>query len=343
VVTLTTPPLIGLIGTMLQRLRGSRHVSWSMDLHPDASVALGRMSRRNPLVAAIHWLSDAIARRADKIVVLGSYMADRIAAKRVRPGRIVTIPVWSRRDEVYPLARAENPVRTELGLADSFVVMYSGNLGLAHSFEEILEAARRLRARREIVFLFVGDGPRMGEVRSFQHIWRLDNVRVMDYFPRSQLHGSLSLADVHLISMRREMTGIVVPGKLYGAMAAGRPAIFIGPEHCEPADTIRQAESGVTVRQGDSDGLVQAIELLAADPELCAVMGERARAAFLEEFERDRCCERWTEVIDALVAPLQRKAAKQQATRSSNAKHSRTRESSGQWIVAHPVRDDSRT
>ena len=95
-------------------------------------------------------------------------MADRIAAKRVRPDRVATIPVWSRRDEIYPMPRAGHPLREALGLADKFVAMYSGNLGLAHSFDEFLEAARRLRDRPDIVFLFVGDGPRLAEVRAAQ-------------------------------------------------------------------------------------------------------------------------------------------------------------------------------
>ena len=111
VVTLTTPPIIGLIGTILRRWKRTRHVYWSMDLHPDASLALGRMSRRNPVVAALAWLSDMVYRHADKVVVLGPYMADRIAAKRVRDERIVTIPVWSRRDEIYPLPRSGHPLR----------------------------------------------------------------------------------------------------------------------------------------------------------------------------------------------------------------------------------------
>jgi hypothetical protein len=223
VVTLTTPPLIGLVGTLLRRLRGSRHVYWSMDLHPDASLALGRMSRRNPIVAGLAWLSNAVYRRADKVVVLGSYMADRIVAKGVRPERLATVPVWSRRDEIYPVERHGHALRESLGLADKFVVMYSGNLGLAHSFDEFLAAARRLADRQQIVFLFVGDGPRMAEVRALKEREGFDNIRVLDYFPREQLHLSLSTADVHLISMRREMTGIVVPGKLYGAMASGAP------------------------------------------------------------------------------------------------------------------------
>jgi glycosyltransferase involved in cell wall biosynthesis len=310
VVTLTTPPIIGLIGTILQRVKGSRHVFWSMDLHPDASIALGRMAPRNPVVAALAWLSNTVYRQADRVVVLGSYMADRVFAKRVRPNRVVTIPVWSRQDEIYPIPREGHPLRAELGLADKFVAMYSGNLGLAHAFDEFLEAARQLQHRREIVFLFVGDGPRMREVRAAKQEWGLENVRDLDYFPRGRLHESLTVADVHLLSMRREMTGIVVPGKLYGVLASGRPALFVGPQHSESADTIRQAECGLTVRQGDVASLVEAIELLASDSELAQGMGARGRAAFLDEYEREHCCERWAEVIDAVVSPSRTYGAK---------------------------------
>ena len=301
VVTLTTPPIIGLVGTILRRVKGSRHVYWSMDLHPDASLALGKMSPRNPIVAWLRWVSDLVYRQADKVVVLGPYMADRILAKRVRPERIATIPVWSRRDEVYPLPREGHPLRASLGLEDKFVAMYSGNLGMAHSSAEFLDAARRLRNRDDIVFLFVGDGPRMAEVHAAKEAEGLANVRMLDYFPRSQLHASLSLADVHLISMRSEMTGIVVPGKLYGVMASGRPALFVGPAHCETADTIRQSGCGLAIRLGDSEGLVDAITRLAAEPETARRMGERGRSAFLGGFERDLCCAAWSRTLADLV------------------------------------------
>jgi colanic acid biosynthesis glycosyl transferase WcaI len=301
VVTLTTPPIIGLVGTLLRRLKGSKHIYWSMDLHPDASVALGRMSARNLIVAVLGALSNLAYRHADNVVVLGPYMADRVAAKGVRPDRIQAVPVWSRRDEVYPLPRTGHPLRKRLGLDGKFVAMYSGNLGLAHSFDEFLGAARRLRDRREIEFLFVGDGPRLAEVSAAKERDRLANIRLLDYVPRDELHASLSLADVHLISMRPEMTGLVVPGKLYGAMASSRPILFVGPEHCETADTIRQASCGISVRPGDIDGLVEALSHLAADPELAEMMGARGRSAFLAEFDKDVCCMRWNALFADLV------------------------------------------
>ncbi len=307
VVTLTTPPIIGLVGTILKRLKGSRHIYWSMDLHPDASMALGRMSPASRFGSLMYWLSGEVYRRADKVVVLGPYMADRIALKQVPDEKIVTIPVWSRRDEIYPLPRDANPLRKSLGLEGAFVAMYSGNLGLAHTFDEFLEAARRLRERPDIVFLFVGDGPRKAEVQSARDSEGLTNIRLLDPVPREWLHASLSLADVHLISMKPEMNGIVVPGKLYGAMAAGRPIVFVGPEHCEPADTIRNAGCGFTLPTGDASALVSSLALLASDASLARRMGERARTSFIAHHEQRLCCSRWCELLeDALVVPDRR-------------------------------------
>ncbi len=179
--------------------------------------------------------------------------------------------------------------------------MYSGNLGLAHSTAEFLNAARQLHDRDDIVFLFVGGGPRLHEVELAREREGLTNIRLLDYFPRDQLHASLSLADVHLISMRPEMAGIVVPGKLYGVMAASRPAIFVGPEHCESADTIRHAGCGFTIAPGDAEALVSALTLLAGDASLGRRMGERGRSAFLTTHERKLCCNQWHELMSELV------------------------------------------
>lgn len=308
VVTLTTPPIIGLVGTLLRRLKGTAHVCWSMDLHPDASIALRRMSPRNPIVRGLAWLSDSVLRQADRVVVLGPYMADRILMKKVRPDRLATIPVWSRRDEVYPVAHSSNALRERLGVGDKLVAMYSGNLGLAHTFDEFIEAARRLRERSDIVFLYVGGGPRLAEVQEAKDREGLDNIRILDYAPREELHLSLSMADVHLISMRPEMTGVVVPGKLYGIMAAGRPAVFVGPSHCESADLIRRAGCGFVVNPGDADGVVAALERLNEDRNLAAQMGEKGRQVFLTTHEMRPCCHQWFElargVVGARPAPV---------------------------------------
>ena len=168
----------------------------------------------------------------------------------------------------------------------------------------------------------MGDGPRLAEVKAARDREGLANIRLLDYVPRSQLQASLALADVHLISMRPEMTGIVVPGKLYGVMAAGRPAVFVGPEHCESADTIRDAGCGIAVTPGDADGLVAALLHLASNPSLARRMGEKGRSAFLTAHDRKLCCTQWCELIGELVArpetrrPAIGRAGTRDATRS---------------------------
>jgi len=149
----------------------------------------------------------------------------------------------------------------------------------------------------------------MAEVRAAKESEALTNIRLYDYFPREQLHASLSMADVHLISLRREMTGIVVPSKLYGAMASGRPTLFVGPEHCETADSIRHADCGITIRLGDSEGLVETLNKLAADPDLRDAMGRNGRAAFLATFERSACCAQWSGVIGEMIPAPRRQQA----------------------------------
>ncbi len=303
VVTLTTPPLIGLAGQLLRRWKGASHVFWSMDLHPDASLALGLMDRRRHLVKLLLRISDALYRNADRVVALGSYMEDRLLAKGVRPQRLSVIPVWGRRDDDGS-GKATGSLRSALGLTNEFLLMYSGNHGLAHTFDEVLEAARRLKHRRDLVFVFVGDGPRLRQVVDAKRVFALDNVRTLDFVPREQLQDALAAADAHLVTLRQEMTGICVPSKVYGAMSAARPIVFVGPEHCEVADAIRDADCGVTVRPGDCDALVAALEALAADRAAARQLGEQGLASFTAEYERDACCARWHWLIGELTRKL---------------------------------------
>ncbi len=301
VVTLTTPPLIGLIGTMLKRLRGVRHIAWCMDLHPDASLALGRMQAEGLMVRWLDAIATTILRQADRVVALGPYMKQRIVEKRIASDRIETIGVWTRADEVMPRSRIDHPLRCRWGLNDRFVVMYSGNLGLAHRFEEVIAAAETLRNRPEIIWLFVGGGPRLEEVRETARDRALTNIQFRGYVPRDQLHLSLTVADAHLITMRSEMVGIVVPGKLYGAMASGRPCLFVGPNRSETADAIRAAGCGAVIEPGDVTGLSDAVRYLSENPNEATRQGRAARQGFERHHERSISCRAWNQLMSEMI------------------------------------------
>jgi len=297
VVTLTTPPLIGLWATPLRWLRLTRHVCWVMDLHPDCEFELGVFSRNNPIARILDWKNGMHFRHANMSVALGPYMAKRLRDKRVRDDRLAEISVWG---HDLPSAEGENPLRQELGLQDKFIVMYSGNAGLIHSFDAVCEAAKRLQDDERFAFLFVGGGKRINDIRAFQEQHDLKNIQIRSYFPREQLRHSLTMADVHLITMRYGMEGIAVPCKLYGIMAAGRPALFIGPHDCETAEQIRRHECGLTFATDDVDAFVESLQSLAEDIPRRDVMGQNAYRAFEQHFNAAACCKQWQTLLETL-------------------------------------------
>ena len=301
VVYLTTPPLLPTLGALARKARRGRYGIWSMDLHPDAEEALGLLTPGSAPARALHALNNRGYRNADVVVALGPYMAQRIEAKGVASDRIREISVWGGRDEIQPLAREDNPLRSELGLDDAFVVMYSGNAGLAHRFDEVKQAMVALRDDARIQFVFAGGGPRRPDLEAFAHAEGLANARFLEYFPRERLSEALSLADVHLLTLRPDMAGIAVPSKLFGSMAAARPTAVIAPAASEPAEIVREHGAGVVVHPGD-DTLAAKLTDLADHPETARAMGERARQAFLEGYERDACCAAWSEMLSEVLA-----------------------------------------
>lgn len=301
VVCLTTPPFIALVGWGLRAVRGCGFVYWVMDLYPDLPVACGALRGDSFMARILEKVNRFCLRRADRVVVLGRCMLERVRAKGVDHGQVVHVGVWSDGAEVRPIERSANPYRAEWGLGDRFVVMYSGNFGLGHDVATMCAAAERLRHDDRIRFVFAGGGKRKAEVESFVRERGLENAVLAPYQPREKLDASLSCADVHLVSLAEGIEGIMVPCKLFGAMAAARPSIFIGLPSSEIARVLEENGAGLCVPPGDVDGLVNAITTLASDAPFSAAMGERARQALGAAYDRDRACEQWRVLLEDTV------------------------------------------
>lgn len=302
VVFLTTPPLIAMVGRVARAFRGQRYGIWSMDLHPEAEIAAGMLSERSLVARALSWLDARSYRAADFVVDLGAYMRDRVRRKGVTHERSHTVSIWGGRGELAPAAGA-NPLTSRLELEDRFVVMYSGNAGIVHDFGAIFEAMRVLRDDPRIFFLFVGDGPRRREVEGFARREGIANFAYRDYFPREFLRHSLSVAHVHVISLRPQFVGISVPSKLYGAMASARPILFVGPNRCETADTIRDVRCGVVVdptETGDAVAGRRVAEVLRGWADVRTVreeLGARGRCAYVERYDHRLGCAAFENVV----------------------------------------------
>jgi glycosyltransferase involved in cell wall biosynthesis len=276
VVAMTTPPLLPLIGTLLKKLRKSRHFIWEMDVYPDVAVALGVLSPRSLLTRATSALAGYSRRHADGIIALGPCMRDRLIARGVPASKIHVADNWADGSQIRPRPLPKTP---------PFTVLYSGNLGLAHDIETIATAMRRLASDDTVRFVFAGAGSRRKVLENLCHASLITRVSFLGYQEASRLCDHLAGCHIGLVTQNLATLGCVVPSKTYALMAAARPILFIGPRDATPALIIERFRCGWQIDPGDSDALVSLLHLLAADPDLARQAGDRARQAFLDHYD----------------------------------------------------------
>lgn len=288
VLALTTPPLIGLVAIVVGRLRGMRTVALVQDVYPDVAVALGTLSKGNPATRLLDYLGRMILRRADRIVVLGDCMRERIIGKIGEPNssRVDVIRNWADAKQFDGADEEKNPFVAEHHLEGRFIVLFSGNLGRVNEFRTVLEAARLLRERREILFLFIGEGAQRSEIEDFVALHGLENVRLLPYQPRSQLRYSLRAGHALLVTLREGLAGLSVPSKAYAILAAGRALLYVGDGESDVARMVEEHGCGAVVAAGESERLAQVITSWADDRAGLLEMNRAARAAFQKSFER---------------------------------------------------------
>jgi glycosyltransferase involved in cell wall biosynthesis len=277
VVALTDPPIIGRVALWAARRAGARFVFLCEDIFPEVaslledfhSTAVNRMLDR---------VNRQLLREADAVVALGDRMRRRLVEEKGAPAdRIQVIHNWADCEAIRPGSK-DNPFARQHGLADRFVVMHSGNVGLSQNLDVVIDAADRLRSKERLVIAIVGDGARRERLERAAADRGLTNVRFFPYQPKGALHDSFATADAFLISLKAGLEGYIVPSKLYGILAAGRPYVAAVDPSCEVAQLAAAHDCGVLASPGDAAALADAISRLHDDPAAARAMGERARS-----------------------------------------------------------------
>jgi glycosyltransferase involved in cell wall biosynthesis len=260
IVTKTDPPMLKVLGPVLGRLTGAATIHWAQDLYPEVAEALDVIADDGWLALTMRRFSTWALQGHDHIVAVGRCMQRRIEARGIAPNKISVIPNWAP-DTVHPVPHDQNTFRRAQGWQGKTAVMYSGNMGLAHPFDIILDAAEQLRDERpDMVFAFVGEGPQKAWIAERVASRGLSNVQMLPFQPKERLAESLSAADVHLVTMQPEVEGLVVPSKVYGVLAAGRPFVFLGPEGSEAAQRIRELNAGTVLPNPTSSAVAKALK-----------------------------------------------------------------------------------
>ncbi len=272
VVTLTAPPGLAWIGWLAQQVRGCRHVAWEMDLYPDIAIALDI-----PVAAWTSRILDFPRRRADTIIAPGDCMKARLLQHRIPEDRIIVAENWADGSFIFPLPLPEpTPMR----------ILYSGNLGLAHDVATIRAVIENLAGRPDLLFTFAGGGLARRELIEFCQKRGIENIYFQGYVRLQDLGASLAECHMGLVTQKPKTLGAIVPSKIYGLMAAGRPVLYIGPDSATPAVLVEKFDCGWHFDCGDETGVAALLLRLIENPDELHRKGQNGREAFIENYDK---------------------------------------------------------
>jgi len=274
ILAMTDPPVAGIAGAFIARLAGRPFVYNIRDLYPDMAVG-GDIVRAGQWVTRWENLHRWALQQAARVIVLGDDMGERILAKGVAAERISVV-----RDGTAPApSLGQMPARSdaivqEIRQGFPFVVLHAGNLGFYGAWDTLLAAAKMLR-NENTGFVFIGDGANRAALESAAR--NLPNVKFAAFRPVEQIAQVMMAGDLHVITVKRGLEGVVVPSKLYSTLAAGRPLLVVAPPESDAARIVAESGCGVAADPDDPAAVAAAIRELRAQPARLAAMGSRAR------------------------------------------------------------------
>lgn len=296
IVTMTTPPF-AVLGALLHKLlhRRTRVVLWSMDCYPDAAERFGELRPGGVVSRMLRAVNRVAFRHLDHVVSLDGAMQELLVSQYspAPDGPVATvIPNWERL-ALFPA----NDVKPWLGYDEldvdgRTIVLYLGNTGVGHRFDTVLDAAARLED--DALFLFIGGGARWDELAQAADERGLANVVLRGYVPKDETPAVMAGADGALITLDQRSLGVMSPSKLHANLAAGLPILYVGPEGSNVDEAITSTGCGVSLREGDVDGLVAAVRSLRGD----AGARARSRQAFEERYSDEATLPRWDAILD---------------------------------------------
>lgn len=284
VVALTDPPIIGLAGWLASRRFGAPLVMAYQDLFPEVAVLLEDF-HSDAINGMLQRVNQFLCKRASRVVALGETMRARLIDNKGAPAdRTLVIPSGADTRAIAPGER-HNAFSRAHGLDQTFVVMHSGNLGLSQSLETVVDAAALLEDYADIRVVFQGEGVKKADLEARTRHLGLTNVTFLPFQPKDRLAESFAAADAFIVSLQSGLAGYIVPSKLYGILASGRPYVAAVEESCEVAAITRTHECGLVAAPGNARDMADRILELYRDRAMAARLGANARTVGLS-FDR---------------------------------------------------------
>jgi glycosyltransferase involved in cell wall biosynthesis len=296
-VTQTNPPLIVPLAAIAALVRRRPLIVIAQDIYPEVVFAHGMMSERSLAGRLLRSVFSWAYRRAQQVVSLGPTMSERLVAKGVARGALTEISNWATGAESI-VRGPENSLREAWGLAGKFVLLYSGNMGIAHDVATPLRSvAAALKRMPELALLFIGSGSRAAEAQALARELGIEHaVQFRPFVSAELLPHSLGLADLALVTLRPGFEGLVVPSKLFGYMARAVPTLYIGPSS-DIGFYLDASGGGLSFANGTDSTIAERLLQLRQSPDVLEEMGKRAQRYYLDQLSQPTGLARYSRLL----------------------------------------------
>lgn len=281
----TNPPFMPLAAWLIQVLQGRSFGLLEWDIYPEVLEAMGMAGSMPLLIRSWRSLHGRALRAASLVITIGEQMAAVLRETSGAPElEITVVPNWVDTDRIQPLERESNPFVPEQGLQDSFVVLYSGNLGATHAIETIVRVAEELSGIEGVLFLVVGDGAKRSIVADAIDAGKVPNLRLLPRQPADLFPQILASAHIGIVTLADGHEGLSMPSKTYDLMAAGTAVLGISSPPNDLAAAIERHGCGVNLPPDSVEAIAVWIQEMAADAEGLGQLQRASRQAAVQHY-----------------------------------------------------------
>ena len=292
----SNPPFLGFFVLLVNLFKRTRYVVLVYDIHPDILISFGVINENSFFVKAWRSMNRRIWNRSIAVYTIGSVMAKNLTRQfdvnNTELGRVGIIPPWADTNKIKPIDKVDNPLISELSQEGKVTILYSGNMGISHDIDSILQAARILKDEKNISFLLIGEGEKWHDAVDFQKDNDLTNLQVLPFQPEEKLPYTMSLADIALVTLDDGAEGLMIPSKMFYYMAAGAAVIGICKGENDVSDIIQNSNCGINIEPNNPKELAVNIKELSKDVKKLNEFKKCARQSAVANFSRNVCTEK---------------------------------------------------
>ncbi len=295
----TDPPMISVVVGIVAKIKSAKLINWIQDLFPEVAAALSPKNLEGPALNFVKYLRNKSLKAAHKNIVIGNIMSHKLVAEGITPKSLALIPNWVVGENILPVDNENNPLIAEWELKNKFIIGYSGNLGRAHDHMTMLSMIEQMQVHTHISFLFIGSGAGMECLKKAAQEKSLQNITFKPYQPIAMLSQSLSAPDVHIITLQKELEGLIVPSKFYGVLSVHKPILYIGLSDGELGKLISDGDCGAVFESGDTSGICKWVLDISQNQTKINHLKLNSKRLKNEKFNKEKSLSLWMDELNA--------------------------------------------